>query len=240
MLIHTRGIVLKLTNYGDTSIVVSMFTEQLGVQTFLVKGAKRPKAKLPVNIFQPLQLLELVVKFKENANLQHLVECKLSPPYLTIPYDIPKTSVVLFLNEVLYKSLKHQQPDAPLFQFLYNALSWLDSIEHMPPDFHLYFLVRLTRFLGFHPQPYRTNDRYFDLKNGVFSGFAPSHPLFLEEPSVSLLAQLIGSPLEELIQHKMGRTERRKLLAEVLDYYRLHVDQLGEIKSLSILEEVLG
>lgn len=240
MLIHTRGIVLKLTSYGDTSIVVSLFTESHGVQSFLVKGAKRPKAKLPANFFQPLQLLEIVMKFKENGNLQTLMECKLAPPYLSIPYDLSKTAVVLFLNEVLFKVLRHQHPDIPLFQFMFHALSWLDSVEHMPADFHLYFMVRLTRFLGFQPQPYRTKDRFFDLKNGVFSTYPPPHPMMLEEPQVSLLAQFTTIQLDELGQLKLTRSERKELLTKILEYYRLHVDTLGEIKSQAVLEEVLA
>src|SRR5690606_3189413 len=125
-------------------------------------------------------------------------------------------------------------------QFMFNALSWLDSVEEMPADFHLYFLVRLTRFLGFQPQAYRTNERFFDLKNGVFSNFPPPHPMVLEEPQVSLLAQFTTVQLDELARLKLTRAERKELLTKILEYYRLHVDSLGEIKSQAVLEEVLA
>lgn len=239
MLEKTRGIVLKLTNYGDTSVVATILTESFGVQSYMVQGARRPRAKLPVNRLQPLQLLDLVVHYRSNANLQRISESMMSPAFLSIPYDISKSSVVLFLNEVLYKVLRHQESDAPLFQFVFNAVAWLDSVESMPADFHLYFLVRLTRFLGFHPVSAQEGEKYFDLKNGVFAQSEPPHPHVLTEPYVAILNQLTRISLDQLHEIALKRDQRRYLLGKIIEYYRLHIDNFGEIKSHAVLEEVM-
>lgn len=240
MLEKTRGIVLKLTNYGDSSVVATILTESFGVQSYMVHGAKRPKAKLPVNMLQPLQLLDMVVQYRPNANLQRISESKLAPAFLSIPYDVAKSSVVLFINEVLYKVLRHQDADVPLFQFVFNAMSWLDSVEHMPADFHLYFLVRLTRFLGFHPVSPQEGSRFFDLKDGVFAKTEPAHPYVLAEPYVGILSRLTQTSLDQLHSFGLQRDQRRYLLEKIIEYYRLHIDNLGEIKSHSVLEVVLS
>lgn len=240
MIEKTRGIVLKLTNYGDTSVVATILTESFGLQSYMVHGAKRPKARLPVNMLQPLQLLDLVVQYRANANLQRISESKMSPAFLSIPYDVSKSSVVLFLNEVLYKVLRHQEADGPLFQFIFNAVAWLDSVEHMPADFHLYFLVRLTRFLGFHPVQAGDGDRYFDLRNGVYTKSDPLHPYVLADPYVAILDQLTRISLDRLHEIDLKREQRRYFLEKIIEYYRLHIDNFGEIRSRAVLEEVLG
>src|SRR5690554_3936455 len=108
MLEKTRGIVLKVTDYGDTSVVVQIFTERFGMQSYIVQGAKRPKSKLPARMMRPLQLLDLVVRHRPEANMQRIHELKLSPPLLSIPYDVAKSCIALFIHEMLYKSLRHQ------------------------------------------------------------------------------------------------------------------------------------
>lgn len=239
MLEKTRGIVLKLTNYGDTSVVAKVFTESFGLQSYMVHGAKKPKAKIRINMLQPLQLLEMVVTRKPNADLQRIAELRMSPAFVSIPYDVGKTTVVMFLNEVLHKVLRHQEADSPLFQFLFHAISWLDSTERMPASFHLYFMIRMTRYLGFQPDRRERGTLYFDLKDGLFMRFSPAHPHVLSEPFVSFFDELTTVPLEDLASIRLNRNQRRFLLEKIVEYYRLHVS-LGEIKSHTILEEVLS
>lgn len=239
MLEKTRGIVLKLTAYGDSSVIAAIYTESFGLQSYMVHGAKKPRAKIRINMLQPLQLLDMVVYRKENTNLQRIAEVQLAPSFVSIPYDMAKSTVVMFINEVLYKVLKHQDADAPLFQFAFHAISWLDSVERMPPDFHLFFLLRMTRFLGFQPDRREVGTNYFDLKDGIFMKSMPSHPFVLSEPYVSLFNQLSTSTVEQLSQIRMSREQRNIMLDKIVEYYRLHV-HIGEIKSHAILVEVLS
>lgn len=240
MLEKTRGIVLKVTDYGDTSLVVQLFTEHFGMQSYLVQGAKRPKASLPANKFQHLQLLDLVVQHKPSGGLQRIKELKLAPPLVSIPYDIEKSCVGLFVTEVLYKALRQIGPDEALFDFVFHAVCWLDSVDTMPANYHLYLLMRLTKYLGIQPAPRKIGDDYFDLKDGIFLGFEPHHPLFLAEPYTSLFTAIQESNLETLSQIRLKREQRQVLLNKLIEYYQLHVDGFGEIRSQAILEEILS
>lgn len=240
MLHKTRGIVLKSTNYSESSVVTQVFTEKFGLQSYIVNGARKPKAKIGVTLFQPLSLLDMVVYQRENTSLQRISEARQAPHLQTIPYDIVKSTVVLFLNEMLYKSLRQQSADTPLFNYVFNAISWLDTLEKMPPDFHLFFLVKLSRYLGFNPAPPKPDQPFFDLKDGVFCHVLPNHPLVLQHPYVSQLATLLTCSFEDLTAFRIPLADRRFLLGKIIDFYRLHIDNLGEIKSHEILEEVLG
>jgi len=236
----TKGIVLKTTPYAESSVVVQIFTEKFGIQSYLVNGVKKSKAKIRLNILQPLHLLDLVVYQKNTGGLQRISEARQVPAFQRIPYDIMKSSVVLFLNEVIYKCMKQQGADNALFEFLFNAIHWLDTTDDTPVNFHLYFLLKLSKFLGFYPASKSAKQSYFDLKEGVFTQYAPNHSLVLQEPHTSQWASLLDSKLAELHFVKIPNADRRVLLQKIVDFYQLHVDSMGEIKSREILEEVLS
>lgn len=240
MLHKTRGIVLKTTPYAETSIVAQIFTEKFGVQAYLINGVKKARAKIHLNILQPLHLLDLVVYQKNTVGLNRIAEARQLPVFQRIPYHIIKSSMALFMTEVVYKSIRHQGPDEKLFEYLFNAICWLDSVEETPVNFHLSFLLKLTKYLGFYPTPRSTTQTYFDLKEGVFTRFTPNHILVLQEPHTSQWDELLNTSLTALNKVRIGNQDRRILLQKVIDFYQLHIDGLGEIKSLEILEEVLA
>ncbi|SFC01183.1 DNA replication and repair protein RecO [Parapedobacter composti] len=239
MLHKTRGVVLKVTPYSESSVVAQIFTEKFGLQSFIVNGARKPKAKIGITLLQPLHLLDMVVYHREHASLQRIAEARQQPHFQTIPYDIMKSSVVLFLNEMLYKSLRQQSADEPLFNFLFNAISWLDSTASMPPDFHLFFLLKLSRYLGFGPAAARAGQAFFDLKDGVFCDRLPAHALVLQHPHTTQLAALMASSVENLATLQIPLADRRFLIGKIIDFYRLHIDGMGEIKSHEVLEAVM-
>jgi DNA repair protein RecO (recombination protein O) len=240
MLHKTRGIVLKTISHGDTSVICQVFTEKFGLQSYIIHGAKRNKAKINYNILQPLHLLDMVVYHKNNGNIQRVSEARQSPLFLTIPYELEKSAMALYLTEVLFKCLKQQDPDEYLFEYIFSAVSWLDSTEKAPPNFHLYFLLRLSKFLGFYPALPKANQHYFDLKNGVFCSRAPHHSFVLQEPHTSQWASLLAGSFETLATIRIPVGDRRILLKYIIDFYRLHIESFGEIKSHLVLEEVLG
>ncbi len=240
MLHKTRGIVLKLTNYSENSVIVQVFTEKFGLQSYFINGVRKPKAKIGITLLQPLHLLDMVVYHRENKSLQRIAEARQLPALQTIPYDIEKSTVVMFLNEVLYKSLRQQSADEPLFNYLFNAISWLDSLEKTPPNFHLLFLLKLSRFLGFNPALPKQGQLFFDLKDGVFCSHLPAHPLVLQHPHAGQLADLLACSFDNLTSIRITLADRRFLLAKIIDFYRLHIDHMGEIKSHEVLEEVLS
>ncbi|PPL01746.1 DNA repair protein RecO [Parapedobacter indicus] len=234
----TRGIVLKTTKYAESSVVVQVFTEKFGLQSYIVNGARKPKAKIGTNVLQPLHLLDMVVYHRENASLQRISDARQLPPLLSIPHDIIKRTVALFLNEVLYKSLRQQSADEPLFDYLFYAISWWDATDKPVPNFHLFFLIKLSRYLGFSPTLPKSGESFFDLKDGIFCHALPAHTWVLQNPQTASFARLLTCSFEELASLQIPSSDRRILLGKILDFYRLHIDHLGEIHSHNILEEV--
>jgi DNA repair protein RecO (recombination protein O) len=241
MLHKTRGIVFKTTDYGESSVVVQVFTEKFGLQSYIVNGAKKPKAKIARNMLQPLHLLDMVVYHKETGNVQRIKEVKNSPQLQSIPYDVIKSSLAMFLNEILYKAVKQQSADENMFDFVFSAIEWLDHQVDGIANFHLLFLIRLTRYLGFYPDRYLAGEAdYFDLKNGTFSRFKPDSVLYLSPPHTQNFTMLLQGTFENIAGIKLSNDERRYLINKLLDYYALHIEGFGNIKSQAVLEEVLG
>ena len=239
MLHKTRGIVFKTTDYGETSVIVQVFTEKFGLQSYIINAVKKPRAKISRNMLQPLHLLDMVVYHKNTGQVQRIAELKSSPVLQTIPYDVIKSSLVLFLNEVLYKAVRQQSADENMFDFIFNAIEWLDNQTEGIANFHLLFLTRLTRFLGFSPNQVANAD-YFDMKNGVFSKYKPEGFSYLSPPHTQNFYNLLQCSFENINQLKFNNDERRYLVQKLLEYYALHIEGFGNIRSHEVLEEVLG
>jgi DNA repair protein RecO (recombination protein O) len=241
MLHKTRGIVLKTTLHSESSVIVQIFTEKFGIQSYLINGVKKPRAKISMNMLQPLHLVEMVVYHKASTGIQRLTELRPYPVFSTIPYDIIKSTMVIFLNEVLYKSIRQQMADEHLFEFIYNAVSWLDECGTASANFHLAFLLKLSRFLGFAPSTITKSDEsYFDLQEGEFKSTTPSHPNFLNKTEAALFISLFILPFEKISEIKSDNKTRRFILDKILIFYTLHTASFGEIRSHQVLEEVLS
>jgi len=241
MLHKTRGIVLKLTDYGETSVIVQIFTEKLGLQSYIINGAKKPRAKIGRNMLQPLHLLDLVVYYKNNGAVQRIKELKNAPLLQQLPYDVVKSSIALFLNEVLYKAIKQQTADEQLFGYVFNSIELLDNLKEGIANFHLVFLLGLTRYLGFYPHGASATDAdYFDMHNGVFTRYKPDSSLYLSPPHTQNFFLLLNKGFDNLSSIKLGNDERRYLISRLLEYFALHIEGFGYIRSHEVLEEVLG
>jgi DNA repair protein RecO (recombination protein O) len=241
MLHKTRGIVLKLTDYGDTSVIVQVFTEKFGLQSYMINGAKKPRAKIGRNMLQPLHLLDLVVYHKNTGNVQRIKELKNAPLLTHLPYDVVKSSIAMFLNEVLYKAIKQQTSDEQLFSYVFGSIELLDNLKQGLANFHLVFLLGLTRYLGFYPDYISANEAdYFDMHNGVFTRYKPESSQYLSPPHTQYFFQLLNKGFHDLASIKLSNDERRYLITRLLDYYALHVEGFGFIRSHEVLEEVLG
>lgn len=241
MLHKTRAIVFKTTDYGESSVIVQLFTEKFGLQSYIINGVKKPKAKITRNMLQPLHLLEVVVYNKANSSIQRISELKNAPVLLSVPYDVVKSCIAIFLNEVLYKAVKQQGADENLFEFIFSSIEWLDHQTEGLANFHLLFLIQLTRYLGFYPDTAlgATAD-YFDIKNGVFSRYKPDSVSYIAPPHTTYFYQLTGCSFEDCPQLKIGNDERRYLLNKLLEYYAMHIESFGSVRSLGVLEDVMG
>lgn len=241
MLHKTRGIVLKTTDYSESSVIVQVFTEKFGMQSYLISGVKKSKGRIRMNMLQPLHLLDMIVYHKPSGNIQRISELRNDPVFESIPYDVVKSSLAIFLNEVLYRSIRQHSADERLFEFLSQSIEVLDHLTKGLANYHLWFLLQLTRYLGFYPQSRSSSGSlYFDLKNGVFTKDLPLHLHFIQGSLVNHFVNLLSCNTETLEQVKLSSLERKELLTKMLEYYHLHIESLGEIRSHLVLEEVLS
>jgi DNA repair protein RecO (recombination protein O) len=241
MLHKTRGIVLKTTDYGDSSVVVQMFTDKFGMQSYLINGVKKPKAKIHMNLLQPLHLVDMVVYHKTNSGIQRVSELRPAVVFRSIPYDIVKSTIIMFLNEVLYKSIRQQHTDEHLFDFIFNGISWFDESGGQNINFHLAFLLKLSRFLGFAPSmETRSDQSFFDLQEGEFSSRVPAHLNFLAQEEARLFIALFQTSFDKVQELQLSNPMRRTLLEKILVFYTLHTASFGDIRSHQVLQEILS
>lgn len=240
MLEQTRGIFLRSIKYSETSIIAVIYTEAYGRQSFMVNGARNKKSIAKTVAFQPLYLLDLEIYYHEGREIHRLKDVRISNPFVTVPFDIRKSSEVMFLAEILYKCLKEEEPNQELFDFIYNSLSYFDLTDQGISNFHIWFLFKLTRFLGIYPNNENALiSNYFDLQKAQFVSHEPMHGQFAYKHVTSLLARLFEADQTTLEQLDYTHNDRRLVLDMLLEYYRIHFDNLGEIRSLSVLKEVL-
>lgn len=240
MLHKTRGIILKSTPYSESSLVVHVYTELFGTQAYLLQGVRKNKSKIRLSMLQNLQLLDMVVYHKENGGLQRISELKANPVFQSIPLNIVKTSVALFICELLYNTLKEQQQDEELFEFVFSSIELLDLTEGNISNFHLWFLLRYTKYLGFFPHNnFNANSKYFDLREGLYVDTIPTQPLFLDEVSTQILSYLQNNTWEDIKVLKLSPEQRKNLLIQLINYYNIHIEHFKALKSHHVLEEVL-
>ena len=236
MIEKTLGIVLKQIKFGETSLIAHLYTRRWGRISILVPGARTSSKNRKAYLFQPLTILELEVYYKPNRDLQKIKEVKNHSPFMHLTGDPVKSSVVLFLAEILSKALREEEPNEELFDFLDSHIQFLDLADQGIANFHLYFLLRLSRHLGFNPGlPPAQNDLWFDLSLGTFTTAAPLHGSFLTPELTTLLIRFLSVQASDLASIEIDRTRRNELLEGILKYFYLHLEGLGEIRSHTVL-----
>jgi DNA repair protein RecO (recombination protein O) len=245
----TKGIVLRSVKYGETSIIVTVFTELFGIQSYLVNGvrASTKKGAGKANLFQPPAILDLIVYHNELRNLHRIKEFKWSFLYQQIFSDIKKNAVALFMVELVTKCLKQPEANEDLFNFIEDAFLHLDSAsERVTANFPLFFALQLAVFFGISPRPLRgslarSENLFFDLKEGNFFDDQPKHPHFLEGKQAHATAELLNVMRPEELEHiKLNQDFRRNLLYAYETYYTFHIQDFGTMKTLPVLREILN
>lgn len=241
MLHKTRGIFLQKINYSETSLIAKVYTEAFGLQSYLVKGARSKKSRFKANMLQHLALLDMEVYHRDNANLQKVKELSILEPFKELPYQVKKGTIALFINELLIKALKEEGSAPGLFNFLYNALIYLDQTQERIKSFHLIFMIRLSSYLGFNPQgDFSMKTPFFDLMEGVFVAHQPAHTYFLEKEIAEKLSLIKKLDVEESPVQQLSSAEQRILLLKLIDFYKLHLPGMSDLKSVAVLQSVLA
>lgn len=245
MIHKTKGIVLRTVKYGETSVIVNIYTELFGLQSYIVNGVRKASKKGPgkANLFQPAGILDLVVYHNELHNLQRLKEFKWGYLYETVLFDIRKNTVALYMIELLQKTIKQPESNADLYAFIEDAFLHLDkSSDAVTANFPLFFALHLTFFFGFRlSDTYSDQNNLLDLREGNFVSDHPAHPYFLNPQLSYLTSQLlkVRQPYE-LEQLSMNTEIRRNLLQAYEHFYALHISGFGTMRSVPVLQEILS
>lgn len=241
MLHKTRGIVLHITDYSETSVVARIYTELFGAQSYLINNVRNTKAKVKANLLQPLTLLDLIVYHKSSRDLQRVKEIKAFPVLQNIPYHVGKSSISFFIAEVLYKVLREEEANEDLFDFLFHAIQLLDLQTTNDNLFHHSFMLQLSKYLGFFPHgTYNENSSVFNLMDGVFQSNFVALPHYIAGKPAETFSMVQQTSFENLNLLGLSYLDRKELLQNILQYYKLHLQNFGEMRSLAILEEVLN
>ena len=244
-LFSTKGLVLRTTKYGETSVVVNIFTELFGVQGYLVNGVRNSTKKggSKANLFQPGAILDLVVYHNELKHLNRIKEFRWGYLYKTILSDVRKNAVALFMVELLTRCLKQPEGNPDLFHFIEDAFIHLDeSDDAVMANFPLFFALHLPVFFGFRiTDNYSDENPVLDLQEGSFIAKQPLHPHFLEGKPAQVISQVLKvMQPEELEQIKLNAETRRKILFTLETYYALHIQEFGVMRTLPVLREILS
>jgi len=231
MLYKTKAIVLHHVNYGESSIIATLYTGDHGRISCMVNSVRTKKPKFPATLFQPLTLLEIDFYKRPTRDVQRIKDAVSPIHYHTIPYNHIKSAIALFLAEVMYLVLREEEKNQLLFSFLFNALQLLDTSEEDYSTFHHWFMLQLTRYLGFFPPERILADSL--LQSGdtqLFHGLKPEMHKALNE--------IAENPQRSPDLSFLSQTDRNLLLERIIRYYGIHIDGFSRLRSFSVLQEV--
>jgi DNA repair protein RecO (recombination protein O) len=233
----TEALILKTTKYGDTSVVVHAYTRLFGLVAFIARGVRKKGAKIHIALLQPMTLTQIVFSYRKSNTLGHLNEISPTAIYHSIPFDVKKNAILMFINEILYKSLKEEQPNETLFDYIKNFLTALDGQKEHFSNNHLFFMAGLTHHFGIFPNFEKKG--WFDLREGISTSPKPLHEYAISNEETALFKMLFSTPEKEQSRIKINATERNMLLDMLLKYYALHIPGMETIQSRVVLHQVL-
>lgn len=244
MLHKTKGIILRTVRYGETSLVVTAYTELFGMQTYLVKGVRQNTKKTggKANAFQPAALLDMVVYHNELKQLQIIREYKWNFLYRNIYSDVIKNCVALFIAELVTKSIKQPENNPELFEYIESYLVLLDEADApVIANLPLHFALHFARQLGFGIENNQGDNKVLDLREGIFTHSIPAHSFYMDGRQASATAELLAvEQAVSLFRIKLNKQLRQQLLSVYEQFYLYHISDFGNLKSLPVLEAILS
>ena len=229
---NVEGIVISKVNYSDTGLIIRLLTQHEGVMSFIFPGGRSKKKN--GNLIQPLSILEVTYQTKPNTDLSSVRELHAAVVWRDIPFNPYKSGILFFMNEVLAQTVRENEDNEGLYLFVKNALQILD-LQDDTRHFPSFFLFGLLQYLGFYPKLCE-HPKYLDLREGCFVQSTPAHPYFAAEDISEGILQLMNAKLDGTNAPQIPLAMRRKIMYELLNYYRAHFDQFSELQSLPVLE----
>ena len=234
-----RGVVLHTLKYGDSSMVVYLLTDVGGRRSYMVQGGgstRRRGSKL--GLFQPMFAVEFEGLESPRRQMDSFREIRSGAVLRSVPFDVRKSTIALFMAEVLYRLVRESEPNGPLFDFVWGSVGALDAMEEGVANFHLWFLANLSRFLGFYPGNAYTAGAFFDIREGLYTKTPPPHAGYMSGEHARTLDDFIRCDVRCLGEIGLNRRQRVGFLDALLVYYGYHLDAIRAVQSVKILQEV--
>lgn len=244
MLSTSPAFVLKTTDYSETSVIAKVYTREWGLQSVMIKGVRSSKSRNKQNLLQPLSYVDISLYRNEKAQIQYAKELKPFKQWRNTPYDYEKTAITFFINELLYKTIKEEVCDVSMFDFIDESLTILDEKEKSLADFPIRFLIKASTMFGFRPMNnFSEHHKWFNLSEGCFVAqpYAdnPYPEAIIGEESSLLLHKYLS--FNNIYQNEINttHTQRNALFSALLEYFKIHFNQLHDFKSHTILHDIL-
>ncbi len=255
MVENVRGIVIRTVKYGDSSLIVDMFTEGHGRMSFMTNISRGRRVSNTSSCWQPLSMVEFQADIRPLGKMPKPKDIHSYYVYHSLPYSPIKSTVALFVAEFLSAALREEKTNEPLFMYLESSLQWLDMVQSNAAiaNFHVAFLIHLSHFIGIYPnvdpnsvdwkvQITATGNTsgssmlFFDLMAGTFCKAQPPHAHFLKPEEARFLPLLFRMDFSNAHLFRFSRSVRMRILHVLNDFYRLHVPSFPELKSLDVFK----
>jgi len=239
MLDSSEVIILGYINYSETSIILKAYTKDFGFKSFIIRGIRtKKKKKIALGQLQPLTILDIEFNNSKNDRLSYLKSIKIIEPFISINTEILKMNICLFLSEFLSKVLKIDLTNKDLYTFIKQSLLWFDNSENIS-NFHLLFIIRLTKYLGIMPKYSKEQFSFFDIENGIFTN-TPLSKNYIEGRVVDNLYSILGTKFDYNNSVLSNVNQRRNMLNFLISYYEYHIPGFKKPKSIGILNELFS
>ncbi|MGL4994086.1 MAG: DNA repair protein RecO [Bacteroidales bacterium] len=239
MFYKTNGVILHTIKYNDKASIVHIFTELFGIIAFNIPNTRSKRSSVKRNIFQPLTIVDLEIEHKPNRELQRIKEVRISTPLSSIHTNPVKTAIAILLTEIIEKFVTKNTQQQSLYTFLESAVQVLDLTESGYGNFHLIFIIKLTKFIGF---AYNLNDwhsgDWFNIENGMLQSSKPTSPLLLTQYDTELLYRLSTLDFRDMSQLPINREDRNSVLDGLIEYLKYHINPKIELKSPEIVKSL--
>ena len=227
-----RGVVLHTLKYGDSSLVAYLLTDVGGRRSYMVQGVRsRTGRGSKLALFQPMFPVEFEGLESSKQQMHRFREVRAAFPLQGLPFDVRKSTMALFMAEVLYRLVRESEPNEPLFDFVWGCVGALDAMQEGVANFHLWFLAHLSRFLGFCPGNDYVPGAWFDIREGLYTPVQPAH-------TGAILRDLMACDVRLLSDIGLNRSQRVEFLNAMLVYFGYHLDAISAVQSVRILREV--
>lgn len=238
MIIKTRGIILRTVKYSETSIIADIYTEGVGLRSYIISGVRTQRSRVAMGLLQVMSLVDIVA-YDAPGKLNRIKEIHAAHIYTALPFDVRRSSIGLFMAEVTRRTIRESEENEALFAFLFDIFQYLDETAERFTNLHLSFLLELSGHLGFRPHEDEYKDgAVFDLKNGIFTNKTIGHSYFLNENLTNILRGLLETSWTQSHLIKINHEERRQLIGELLKFYQFHLDNFPDINSFKIFQEI--